>query len=102
MSLERPRANRTRTALAEVDDLIALRLDIAELVAQGLSLRLSFLLVAHPEGLSILEITQRLLEIRARSFEPLADVDLGRRRCLDLRVPLAQTSDLLLESSRRV
>ena len=61
--LERPRADRTDAAFAELDDLIALALHVAQLVEQRLPLRLRFLLVAHPLGLRRLEL--RLRPVRA-------------------------------------
>src|SRR6185437_13071524 len=45
---ERPRADRARSALAQLDDVLALALYVAQLIEQRLPARLRFLLVAHP------------------------------------------------------
>ncbi len=84
MRAERPSANRAGAALAQLDDLIALRADVLQLLDERLPLRLRFLFVAHPIGLRGLESSLSLVERLAGLLQRRRDLGLERRSDLDL------------------
>src|SRR6185437_6935267 len=74
---------------------------IAQLVEQRLAFGLGLLAVADPVRLRILEFLLRLLQLDARLRQRVARLRLERRRRLDLRAPLLEAREVVVERLSR-